>query len=96
MIASLLAAVALAAVQVPAPTPTALGGTSWQLVMFHGMDDTTVKPDDGSNYTLKFGKDGKVAVRIDCNRGSGTWKSSAPGQLELGPMALTRAMCAPG
>jgi len=96
MIASLLAAVALAAAQVPASTPTALGGTSWQLVMFHGMDDTTVKPDDGSKYTLKFGKDGKVAVRIDCNRGSGTWKSPAPGQLELGPLALTRAMCAPG
>ena len=96
MIAIVLAAVALAAAQVPASTPTTLGGTSWQLVAFHGMDDTIVKPDDGSKYTLKFGKDGKVAVRIDCNRGSGTWKSPVPGQLELGAMALTRAMCAPG
>lgn len=34
-----------------------------------------------------------VAVRLDCNRGRGPWKSSGPNQLELGPLALTRAFC---
>ena len=72
-----------------------LAGTSWQLVRFQGSDDTVVTPDDGSEYTLSFAADGRIAARIDCNRGSGTWKSSGPGQLAFGPLALTRAMCPP-
>ena len=96
MIATLCTAVVLAAAQAPALVPSTLGGTSWQLVVFHGADGTTVKPDDGSKYTLKFNNDGKVAVRVDCNRGSARWTSGRPGQIELGPMSLTRAMCAPG
>lgn len=35
-------------------------------------------------------------MRIDCNRGRGTWKSAGKNQIEFGPMALTRAMCPPG
>lgn len=73
-----------------------LAGTSWQLVKFQGGDDTVVVPDDTSKYTLAFGTDGGLSARLDCNRGRGTWKSSGPNQLELGPMALTRAMCPPG
>ncbi len=72
-----------------------LGKTSWQLVHFEGGDGTVLTPDDGSKYTLTFNPDGSFAARIDCNRGSGTWKSAAPSQLELGPMALTRALCPP-
>ena len=53
-------------------------------------------PDDKSRYTLAFGADGVVNARIDCNRGRGGWKSAQKGQLELGPMAITRAMCPPG
>ena len=52
-------------------------------------------PDDGSKYTMTFAADGALTARIDCNRGQGTWKSSTPGQLALGPLALTRAMCPP-
>jgi para-nitrobenzyl esterase len=35
-------------------------------------------------------------ARVDCNRGRGTWESSGAGQLTLGPLALTRAMCPSG
>jgi para-nitrobenzyl esterase len=70
-----------------------LSGTSWQLVQFVGGDDTVRKPDDPAKYTVSFAGDGTVAVRLDCNRGRGTWKSLAAGQLEVGPLALTRAMC---
>jgi para-nitrobenzyl esterase len=35
-------------------------------------------------------------ARIDSNRGRGTWKSTGPSQIEFGPLALTRARCAPG
>ena len=70
-----------------------LGGTSWQLVKFEGSDDTTLTPDDRAKYTIAFGTDGRLSARIDCNRGTGTWKSSGPNQIQFGPMALTRAMC---
>jgi heat shock protein HslJ len=73
-----------------------LEGTSWQLVKFQGGDDTTLTPDDRAKYTIEFGADGKLTARIDCNRGSGTWKSSGPNQLQFGPLALTRAMCPAG
>jgi para-nitrobenzyl esterase len=78
------------------PPPPSLGGTSWQLVKFQGSDDTTLTPDDKAKYTITFNRDGSLTTRIDCNRGRGTWKSSGPNQVELGPMALTRAMCPPG
>ena len=77
------------------PGAPPLAGTSWQLVRFQGGDGTVVTPDDSSKYTLAFAGDGTITARIDCNRGRGSWKSSAPSQLELGTLALTRAMCPP-
>lgn len=73
-----------------------LGGTAWQLVKFQGSDDTTLTPDDKTKYTIAFAEDSRLSVRIDCNRGRGTWKSSGPNQLQFGQLALTRAMCPPG
>jgi heat shock protein HslJ len=73
-----------------------LEGTTWQLVRFQGGDDRTLTPDDPAKYTIEFAAGGRVAARIDCNRGSGTWKSTSAGQLEFGPLALTRAMCPEG
>lgn len=50
-------------------------GTRWQLVSIQPMDDAqgTVRPSEAARYTLEFGADGRVAVRLDCNRGSATW-----------------------
>jgi len=73
-----------------------LGGTSWQLVKFESSDGKALVPDDRTKYTIAFAADGSLAARIDCNRGRGTWKSPAPNQLQLGPLALTRAICPPG
>lgn len=73
-----------------------LGGTSWQLVRFQSGDEKTLTPDDKAKYTIQFNPDGSLSARIDCNRGRATWKSSAPSQLQLGRLALTRAMCPPG
>lgn len=92
--ASLVALSSAAFGQTTAGAPS-LAGTSWQLVRFQGGDDTIVTPDDGSKYTFAFAGDGSLMARIDCNRGRGTWKSSAPSQIEIGPLALTRAMCPP-
>ena len=35
-------------------------------------------------------------ARLDCNRGRGTWKTGGTDRLELGPLAITRAMCPSG
>jgi para-nitrobenzyl esterase len=72
-----------------------LNGTSWQLVKFQGGDDRTLIPDSKAKYTITFNADGSVNTQIYCNRGRGTWKSSAPNQLQFGPLALTRALCPP-
>src|SRR5690242_17676401 len=76
--------------------PAELGGTSWQLIKFQGGDDTILKPDLPSKYTIGFQADGRVSARIDCNRGSGTWTSTGQNQIQFGPLALTRMMCPPG
>lgn len=54
-----------------------------------------LQPVDGSRYRLSFEADGVFTARIDCNRARGGWKSTAPGRLEFGPMAATRAECGP-
>jgi para-nitrobenzyl esterase len=72
-----------------------LQGTAWQLVKFQGGDGRTLTPGDPARYTIQFAADGRLAVRVDCNRGSGTWKATPP-RLEFGPLALTRARCPEG
>ena len=85
------------------PTPTAssvasagLEGSSWRLVQISMSDGVTRPAIERSRYTLGFGANGVLNVRFDCNRGSGSWKSSGPGNVEFGPLALTRAMCPVG
>lgn len=76
--------------------PSGLAGTTWRLLRFEGGDGKVLKPDDPSKYTIAFNADRTLAARVDCNRGRGTWASPGPSQLTFGPMALTRAQCAPG
>lgn len=80
----------------PSKNQASLVSTSWQLVKFQGGDDQTLIPDDKAKYTIAFNANGSVNVRIDCNRGRGTWKSPEPNQLQFSPLALTRAKCPPG
>ncbi len=89
-------ALAAAASEPASSAASPLTGVTWRLVGFKGGDDRTFAPDDRARYTLRFAPDGKVQARLDCNRGMGTWTSAGPGQLALGPLALTRAMCPPG
>jgi heat shock protein HslJ len=79
----------------PGSANSPLQGTTWQLVKFQGGDGAVLRPDDPAKYTLEFASEGKVNVRVDCNRGGGSWKATGP-SLELGPLALTRAQCPPG
>lgn len=96
---ALAAAAAMAACASQSPhatsTPASLEGTSWRLVQIN-LPAGARPAIERSRYTIGFGADGVLNVRFDCNRGRGSWKSAAPGQLEFGPMALTRAMCPVG
>lgn len=80
---------------VAAANSSELAGTAWQLVKIMEMDDSTHVGDDQSLYTLEFVADGTAIVRLDCNRGTGTWRSTQPGRLEFGPIAATSAECGP-
>ena len=73
-----------------------LEGSAWQLLRFQGGDGTVLTPDDKRKYAIAFVADGTFSARFDCNRGRGGWTSAGKGQLQFGPMALTRAMCPPG
>lgn len=92
----LISSVSVVHTQSPPPTsPDDLVGTYWQLVKFEDSGEQVLTPTRKGRYTIEFEGGGRVIVRIDCNRGHGTWKSAAPNQLELGPIAITRAICAP-
>ena len=79
-----------------AQSESGLAGTSWKLVRFEGGDGTTLTPDDGSKYTIEFKPEGRLAARLDCNRGTGTWKSDTANQLELGQLNVSQRECASG
>jgi heat shock protein HslJ len=73
-----------------------LSGTSWQLVKFQAPDEQTFTPEDRSKYTIKFGGDGRVVARVDCNRASSTWRATAKGELQFGSWSRTTAKCGAG
>lgn len=73
-----------------------LAGTSWKLVKLQTGDETMLVPDDGSKYTITFGRDGRVTARVDCNRGSSTWKSAPGNELKFGSWSRTSAKCPAG
>lgn len=70
-----------------------LAGTAWQLVRYQRADGTSLEIRERSSYTIEFFADGRLTARIDCNRGRGSWKTIGHGGIELGPLALTRALC---
>ena len=79
-----------------AQSSNALAGTSWKLVKFQTGDDATLIPDDGSKYTITFGSNGRATSRVDCNRGSSTWRSPRANELQFGSWSMTRAKCPAG
>ncbi len=95
-LSTLAAALCWASVELFVPARAAtegLSGTLWQLVQFQSSDGQTLTAERGSPFIVEFRSDDTVAVQLDCHRGRGTWVSRSPSQLELGPLALTRAAC---
>jgi heat shock protein HslJ len=74
-------------------TAVGISGPTWQLIQFTDKEGETIAAEDRSKYTAAFRDDGRATVRIDCNRGGGSWKLGGWNGIELGPLALTRAAC---
>ncbi len=83
-----------------APSGDVLSGTSWELVAIQSPDAAKAHLSiaEPARFTLHFGADGRAALRLDCNRGTGAWQAVASsanaGALTFGPIATTRALCA--
>jgi len=74
-----------------------LEGTSWELraiLPARGAGEA-MRPADPRLYTVFFGADGHAALRVDCNRATGTWTATPDGGLQFGMLASTRALCPP-
>ena len=81
---------------VPNPADSELAGTLWKLAKITYKDGKVHNPDKPEKYTFEFLPGGRLNARIDCNRGSGTWASSAPGRISFGPISSTIMVCPPG
>ena len=76
-------------------TPSELRGTSWRWVGVT-LPGESFAVDQSEHYTLTFIAGDRIAIRADCNRGTGPVASPSPGALVIGPLAMTRAKCPPG
>ncbi|MEY2866290.1 MAG: carboxylesterase [Pseudomonadota bacterium] len=76
-----------------APVADPLKGTQWQLADIQYMDDTVLKPDAAGKYALRFGIDGSVSIKADCNMLGGSYTYTSPSGLEFGPLRSTMAFC---
>jgi heat shock protein HslJ len=63
----------------------------WQWVGFEGLDNSTLRVEDPSRYTLFFRVDG-VTVQADCNRGQGSYDLDGS-SITFSPFAITRMAC---
>jgi heat shock protein HslJ len=83
------------AVRTGATSAPSLVGPVWAWQETLMSDDARIVPDAPDRYTLQFQPDGRVVVRADCNRGSGTYTLDG-NRLTFGPIALTRRQCPAG
>jgi heat shock protein HslJ len=84
-----------------APAAAALAGSNWRLVEFRSSDDAigVIRPDDPAKYTMSLASEGRVSMRLNCNRANGPWSAKASsqdsGSFTFGSLAMTRALCPP-
>ena len=93
------------ATQLPDRVPVeqaGLEGSQWRLVEFQSMDDAqgVTRPVNPDDYTMQLMAGGRVAFKLDCNRGMGGWSSSpagdgTSGSISFSQLAVTKAYCPP-
>ncbi len=66
----------------------------WQLVSIELVAQPTVPVADPTRYTVRFGSDGWVGARVDCNRCGGRYRIEGAALTVNSALACTRAACA--
>jgi heat shock protein HslJ len=72
-----------------------LVNVTWQLQAIERDSGEVVRVDDPTRYTVRFGEDGRLTARSDCNNCVGTYRVDGS-TLVIGPLGCTRAACPPG
>lgn len=71
-----------------------LVGPVWHWQGTRAADGRTIRAEAPDRYTLAFQGGGRVFVRADCNRGSGSYEVNG-NAMKMGPVALTKMGCPP-
>jgi len=78
-----------------ADAPTSIVGVEWEWISLRTPTEQ-VTIEDPAHYTLTLLPEGRVAARLDCNRGTGKYTlDDAAKRIDIGMLATTRAMCPP-
>lgn len=72
-----------------------LTGAAWQWTGFSDPEQGDLTVDAPEQYTVEFMPDGLVAVKADCNNGSGTYITDEEGGIDIAIGIVTLAACAP-
>lgn len=75
-----------------APQPEGLAGTAWHVTGYNNGRQAVVSVLMGTELTMEFSADGRVAGSAGCNRYTGSFKQDGK-SLSFGPAAATRRMC---
>jgi heat shock protein HslJ len=75
-----------------APSRSDLVNVNWRLQSLERQSGTTPSVPAPDRFTLRFGEDGRVSVRADCNSCSGSYELNGA-SLRIGMLACTRAFC---
>lgn len=76
--------------QAPAPS---LVGTLWVWQETLMSDGARITPQAPERYTIEFLSEWRVQLRVDCNRGRGSYETGDDGRITLGPIATTKMLC---
>lgn len=75
---------------------------TWYLTQFQSSSDSqpVQRPEKPRDFSLRLEADGRAYLKLGCNRAMGQWQSEpapsgASGRFSFGPLAGTRALCAP-
>ena len=75
-----------------APQPEGLAGTAWHVTGYNNGRQAVVSVLNGTELTMEFSADGRVAGSAGCNRFTGSFKQDGK-SLSFGPAAATRRLC---
>jgi heat shock protein HslJ len=76
-----------------APTPLSLAGIPWKLELYRGTGGSNVPVIPTTNVTALFSSPGIINGSAGCNSYTGSYTTSAPNGLSIGPLAVTLMYC---